>query len=540
MATKFKNKIEDITGSFAPKISDTVDTVKKGVSDLVSGAKDTAVSIGEVLGTGTNLGQMASSQKNMAKYEADETDATANLNRVLANEPGEYQESEELTNIKGQLTDIEGKAPTPYENKYEQQIDNILDQMLERGNFSYDYSTDPTWLALKDQYQRNAMLGMQSAMGDAAGLTGGYASSYAQHVGQQTYQQSISEMTDIIPELHGQALNEWQAENQQLASNLSALQTQSELDYAQFYNDWQIWNTDRNYLYNKVINMSNDEFNKYIYGVERWQNDRAYYAEQKQLAIQNQQWQLAQDESRRQFNQQLAFNYINMGVNAAVDLTTTGMQVGASLIDTGADFALGLGGLIQDGYQFNKELDYKYYVADLDDANADADRAQADRHHKENLGYDYYKVDIDDANADADREQADRHHNENITFDYTKLGVDNANADADRAERRRQFDIENEIGDNVIKTQGVDDPVIETQGVDETSAKSTAIPKYLSDELTWASLQNDGGIISMEAIDKAYNKGDITTTQAAELILDNKKMTGRQKSAALKKMGIEL
>ena len=363
---KIKTAFEDAAGTFTPKINQAVDTVKKGVSGIVSGAKDTAVSIGEVLGTGTSLGQMAASNKNMAQYKSDESYYGGLLEETEANKPGEYKESEALTNLRGELATVEGQKPDAFVNKYEGQIDALLDKLQSREKFSYDFNTDPTWLALKDQYQRNAMLGMQSAMGDAAGLTGGYASSYAQQVGQQTYQQSISEMTDIIPELHGQALNVWQAENQQMQSNLAALQTQSDLDYAQHFNDWQIWNTDRNYMYQKVADMSEDEFNKYMYGVERWLQDRAYYAGQKQIAIQNQQWQLQLDESRRQFNNQLAFNYINMGVGAAVDLTTTGMQVGASLAGTAADFALGVGGLAADQYQFDKRLEYDYEMSDRD------------------------------------------------------------------------------------------------------------------------------------------------------------------------------
>lgn len=410
---KINTAFEDAAGTFTPKINQAVDTVKKGVSGIVSGAKDTAISIGEVLGTGTSLGQMAASNKNMAQYKSDESYYGGLLEETEANKPGEYKESEALTNLRGELATVEGQKPDAFVNKYEGQIDALLDKLQSREKFSYDFNTDPNWLALKDQYQRNAILGMQGAIGDAAGLTGGYGNSYAQQVGQQTYQQQISEMTDIIPELHGQALNVWQAENQQMQSNLAALQTQSELDYAQFFNDWQMWNTDRNYMYQKVADMSEDEFNKYMYGVERWQQDRAYYAGQKQIAIQNQQWQLQLDESRRQFNNQLAFNYINMGVGAAVDLTTTGMQVGASLAGTAADFALGVGGLAMDKYEIDQNNEYRY-----------AALAQDDRHFNATMDYNYADLNMRDANADADREynyaalnQSDRHHYDNLEED---------------------------------------------------------------------------------------------------------------------------
>ena len=69
---KIKTAFDNAAGTFTPKINQAVNTVKSGISGLVSGAKDTAVSIGEALGTGTSLGQWASSQKNMAKYTANE------------------------------------------------------------------------------------------------------------------------------------------------------------------------------------------------------------------------------------------------------------------------------------------------------------------------------------------------------------------------------------------------------------------------------------------------------------------------------------
>ena len=511
---KIKTAFEDAAGTFTPKINQAVDTVKNGVSGIVSGAKDTAISIGEVLGTGTSLGQMAASNKNMAQYKSDESYYGGLLEETEANKPGEYKESEALTNLRGELATVEGQKPDAFVNKYEGQIDALLDKLQSREKFSYDFNTDPNWLALKDQYRRNAILGMQSAMGDAAGLTGGYGNSWAQQVGQQTYQQQISEMTDIIPELHGQALNVWQAENQQMQSNLAALQTQSELDYAQYFNDWQIWNTDRNYMYQKVADMSEDEFNKYMYGVERWQQDRAYYAGQKQIAIQNQQWQLQLDESRRQFNNQLAFNYINMGVGAAVDLTTTGMQVGASLAGTAADFALGVGGLAMDKYEIDQNNEYRYAALAQDDRHFNATMdynyaglAQDDRHFNATMDYNYADLNMRDANADADREynyaalnQSDRHHNETLAFDYYKTN----------------------LKEGIINTQGLGDNIGGNDEYENTNVGNimNEIPTELAVNLTRYSNSSSGAYNNaiVNEIKSASDRGDIDESQTKRLM----------------------
>ena len=356
---KKKYNETDVLGSFQPKISDAVNNTKSKVSDFVDGAKETAQEVGKAVPGVTNLGQSLKSYANMNEYANDKAQAQANLDRLANSEPGKYQESQQLSDMRGQLADIENQRPGDFNNKYEAQIDELLNRMTNQKPFSYDFSTDPTWQTLSDQYKRNAILAMENAMGDAAGLTGGYASSWSQAAGQQAYQQEISQMTDIIPELANNALNRWQANNQQLASNLAALQSQQESDYSRYYNDWQLWNTDRNYMYQKVKDMSDDEFNKYLYELNRWQTDRAYYSEQKQIAQQNEQWQLQLNESRRQFNQQMLFNYVNLGVGAAVDLTTAGMSAGVQLAGIGADAALGAANLAEDRRQYDENLEWQ-------------------------------------------------------------------------------------------------------------------------------------------------------------------------------------
>ena len=358
--------IDDVTGSFKPKVEQTVGNIKSGIKSAVGGANDFMADIGEnALGI-TSLGGTAKSLYNTRQYENDEAHASEKLTELENSSPGPFQISDELKGYKTDLSEIEKNAPEPFDNKYQAQIDALLDKMANQKPFSYDFASDPMWQTLSDQYKRNALLGMQSAMGEAAGLTGGYGSSYAQQVGQQTYQQNISEMTDIIPELAGNALNVWQANNNQLASNLSALQSQQGADYSRYYNDWQLWNTDRNYMYQKVMEMTDQEFNEYLSDVNRWQADRNFYAEQKQIAIANQQFEQQFRENQRQFNQQMMFNYVNMGVNAAVDITTAAIPAAVDLIGIGADTALGVGGMIQGQYQFDKSLEYDYAALNQD------------------------------------------------------------------------------------------------------------------------------------------------------------------------------
>lgn len=399
----------DIAGTFKPQAAQVKENIKSGVNNFIEGVKETAQTVGEAVPGVTGIGQALKSYANMNNYAADQKEAEEKLAIIEQNSPT-YKQSDELTALKGQLQQVENEKPAPFENKYQQQIDALLDKVTNREPFKYDFSTDPNWLAASEQYKRNAMLSMENAMGEALGNSGGYGSSYAQQVGQQAYQQEISEMTAMIPEFAGQALNVWQANNSQMMSNLAALQSQQEADYSRYYNDWQLWNTDRNYMYQKVQDMTDDEFNRYITELQRWQIDRSFYAEQKQIAIQNQQWQLELNERRRQFNSQMAFNYINMGVGAAVDLTKTGMTAGVQLVGIGADTALGA----------------------------------------------------------ADLAMQDKHFNDSLEYDYARDRMDYDLAMAELAEERRQFDIKNGVGTQTMSTASVGSP-----GSGSTTKKSS-------------------------------------------------------------------
>lgn len=324
-------------------------------SDIIKGIDEGLGEIAEYLPGVTSIGSSIKGHYRNKSYQEDEAAAQARLEAVENSKPV-YSESDRLKGTRDELAEIEGKRPENYQSKYDDKISQLIDELGETKKFSYDVESDPLWHSIKNNYQRNAILGMQNAMGDAANHTGGYGNSNAVAAGQQAYQQSISEMTDIIPELHNTALNAWQANRGALTDNLYALMNADEADYNKWANEYNMWATDREYYAQKVANMSDEEFNHYLASLSSWESDRAYYAGQKQQAVANQQWEANFAEQRRQFNQQMAFNYINMGVGAAVDLTTAGMSAGVSLAGIGVDAALGGARLAEDRRQFDASL----------------------------------------------------------------------------------------------------------------------------------------------------------------------------------------
>ena len=480
--------VADIAGTFKPQVAQVKENIKSGVNNFVEGVKETAQAVGEEVPGVTNLGQSLKGYANMNNYAADQREAEERL-AILEKEAPTYKQSDELTALKGQLQQIESERPEAFDNKYQQQIDALLDKITNREPFKYDFSTDPNWLAASEQYKRNALLSMENAMGEALGNSGGYGNSYAQQVGQQAYQQEISEMTAMIPEFAGQALDVWQANNSQMMSNLAALQSQQEADYSRYYNDWQLWNTDRNYMYQKVQDMSDDEFNRYITELQRWQIDRSFYADQKQIAIQNQQWQQQLNEQRRQFNQQMAFNYINMGVNAAVDLTTAGMSAGVQLAGIGVDAALGTAELAMKNKQFNDSLEYDY--------------------------------------ARLAQEQSQFDASSKASYDL---------AMAELAEERRQFDIKNGVGTQSVSTQSVGSPTKKKSEPTKKKSEPTETNYYDVDKS-----QLQGPLIPGSTLDSdlANAKSNVARAQALAIAFESGAIeTDEELEAYKKKYGL--
>jgi hypothetical protein len=152
----------------------------------------------------------------------------------------EYAESEELKKLAQDLADYEANKPGEYQGQYGTQIKNTLDNILNRGDFKYNFNADPLYQQYKNQYQQAGKMAMIDTMGQAAGLTGGYGSSYGQTVRQQVYNQNLSQLNDIIPGLQQAAYNRYSDELAGSRSDLATLLGLDESDYAKYRDEVEI------------------------------------------------------------------------------------------------------------------------------------------------------------------------------------------------------------------------------------------------------------------------------------------------------------
>lgn len=124
-------------------------------------------------------------------------------------------------------------APT-YKASYDDQLQEIYDKIVNRDKFTYDLNSDALYQQYADQYQRMGQLAMMDTMGQAAALTGGYGNSYASTAGNQAYQAYLQQLNNVVPELYGMALDQYNAEGDKLLTQYSMLGDMADDEYGKY------------------------------------------------------------------------------------------------------------------------------------------------------------------------------------------------------------------------------------------------------------------------------------------------------------------
>lgn len=95
-----------------------------------------------------------------------------------------------------------GISAGAYQSSYSDSISGLLDKLLSREAFSYDYENDPLYQSYSEVYRREGKRASEDALGLSAQNTGGLASSYATSAAQQAGSYYGAKLGDKIPELY--------------------------------------------------------------------------------------------------------------------------------------------------------------------------------------------------------------------------------------------------------------------------------------------------------------------------------------------------
>lgn len=175
--------------------------------------------------------------------------------------------------------------PPKYTDQYSSRIDEMLDKLLNRDKFTYDYTQDPLWQQYQSQYLREGERAMEDTLGQLSARTGGLASSWAQTAGQQAQNYYASQAADKIPELYQLAYNMYLKDIDTQIQDLGLLSDMSDRQYDRYRDTMSDWMNDRNFAYGVYRDdIGDDRYkNEWNYNVnrdqisdKRYENETAY------------------------------------------------------------------------------------------------------------------------------------------------------------------------------------------------------------------------------------------------------------------------
>lgn len=184
--------------------------------------------------------------------------------------------------------------PADYVSRNKDAMDSLTGQI--GSGFDWDTGSK-AYQQYRAQAQANAAASAENAQANAVMLAGGYGSSYADSVAKQGQQQALSGIDNAVPGLRGQALSEYQNQQNDLLSALSGMANTEALDRSAYgsnfanYTAWQNFlanqseqarNENDNYwnnLWNTVKNIGSAALTAYDgykgYTQQQWENDFA-------------------------------------------------------------------------------------------------------------------------------------------------------------------------------------------------------------------------------------------------------------------------
>lgn len=225
-----------------------------------------------------------------------------------------YTPSDTVLQAEALLQQHTANKPGAYESQYGGQIQDMVDQILNRDKFSYDLNRDALYQQYAEQYARMGNLAMMDTMGQAAAMTGGFGNSFAQTVGQQTYQGYMQQLNDRVPELYQLAADQYAREGEDMLNQYGLLVSQDEQAYGRYRDEVSDYYTELDRLTEDARYKAEDEYGKWIddrnydYQVgrdevadEQWERSFNYQKERDSVA--DQQWKTEFDEAVRQYNE---------------------------------------------------------------------------------------------------------------------------------------------------------------------------------------------------------------------------------------------
>ena len=225
---------------------------------------------------------------------------------------GTYQQTDAEKNAWELLQQQMAQKPGAYQPEWQTQLNDVLQKILNREDFSYDMNADALYQQYKDQFVTQGKMAMMDTMGQAQAMTGGYGNSYAQAVGQQAYQGQLQQLNNMIPELYQLALGQYQTEGDDMYSQAALMAQMEDQSYGRYRDTVSDYYADLDRLQSQY----NTE-REFGYGTWADQRDFDYQTERDKVSDEWRQKEF--DEAVRQYEQQLALSQQKGSTGKTVD-----------------------------------------------------------------------------------------------------------------------------------------------------------------------------------------------------------------------------
>ena len=218
----------------------------------------------------------------------------------------------DVQRAKNDYTKIENAKPQAFSYD-DKNLNDYYDKMMNRKDFSFDLNGNALWNQYKDKYVTLGQNAMADTIGQSAALTGGYGNSWAQAAGQQAYQQNLNNLNDVVPELYGLALQQYQTEGDEMLKRYQAATNERDFAYGKYRDEYSDWNNDRSFAYGKYTDARDFDYQQKRDDVadRQWQSefdegkrqyDQSFNYQKERDTVKDSQWQSEQDESRRRYD----------------------------------------------------------------------------------------------------------------------------------------------------------------------------------------------------------------------------------------------
>lgn len=213
--------------------------------------------------------------------------------------------------------------PADYVSRNKEAMDSLTGQI--GSGFDWDTGSK-AYQQYRAQAQANAAASAENAQANAAMLAGGYGSRYADSVAKQGQQQALSGIDNAVPGLRGQALSEYQNQQNDLLSALSGMANTEALDRSAYGSNFANYTAWQNFLANQSeqARNENDTYWNNLWNTVKnigsaaltaYDGYKGYTYQEEQLALQKQ--------AARQQTAQVAMNLADAG---GIDLAKAMMQ----------------------------------------------------------------------------------------------------------------------------------------------------------------------------------------------------------------------